>query len=90
MKKEQLIRIEEFVTSLENPILEENQQAVVLQSELSVIAGDNGTCSNDGALSCSGINKRCTNYGHVCDTSDNGKNCKNYDKIIDDPNKPIV
>ena len=74
---EQIKRIQGFVESLEKNVLNEEQQSLVLSSDLNSIGGDNkGICINEIESACSGKNENCTNR-NVCDLTTNTKKCSN-------------
>lgn len=78
MKNDQIARIEGFINSLEHNPMGEETQALVLQSELDLIGGDNsGNCTNSSLSACRGTNYGCKNYDGACGGSTNKKGCEN-------------
>lgn len=81
-KETQLSRITEYVKSLQHNQVGDDQQALILQSELTVIGGANSRCINEDNRSCNTRNPDCTNSGSYCGT--NNPRCNNI------PGKPGV
>lgn len=78
-------KINEFIASLVDASIPEEQQSFLLNStDNDAFGGDNSgnSCSNFTAA-CTGTNNNCTNYGRVCDKSLNTGDCKNVDNRFD-------
>ena len=76
----QINRIEEFISSIENGEIRDDSQSFVVNGDLSSIAGDNGwKCSNSTQDGCSGTNRKCTNNKGACGASTNRGRCSNSD-----------
>ena len=72
--------MKEFIASLVDASLPEEQQSFLLTSaDGHMLGGDNtkGTCVNDHSEGCTGTNEKCTNYGPECVDGDNTYLCLN-------------
>ena len=76
----QLERIDKFIMSLEgNGILNSENLSVILSSDLDLIGGDNGLCSNESIATCQ-TNLHCVNVD-FCLGADNS-DCANKNKTL--------
>ena len=76
-KQMKLTKIEQFVSTLVDPAMPADQQALVLGADLALLGGDNTqTCINHTAAACGSENRGCTNYGEACSEGSNYK-CTN-------------
>jgi hypothetical protein len=70
-------KIQDFVESLVDSSLPEEQQSVVLTSDLELVGGtDNTDCTNNSTACQNVSNEKCTNSGSNCKGSKNS-NCLN-------------
>ncbi len=90
--KNLLSRIDSFIDSLGQPGLSDQQEAVLLTTDLTNIGGKNYECINSGSDACNGTgddgNAKCTNLGN-CKGGDNS-GCKNFIKPNSDCNEPTL
>lgn len=87
----QINRIEEFISSIENGEIRDDSQSFVLNGELSSIAGDNGwKCPNSTPNGCSGTNRKCVNTQGACGASDNKGRCSNSDSTTTSPTSTCI
>lgn len=75
-------RIEKFVSGIVDATLPEEQQSLILNSDLdSMGCGTNSKCTNFSADGCKGTNSGCTNAKTCGDKSTNEK-CNNGVTVI--------
>lgn len=71
--KTKLSRIDDFVNSLGNSGLTENQESVLLTCDLDSIGGNNDKNCNNASSACETTNTGCTNRGDYCKVSNNSE-----------------
>lgn len=69
--------IREFAQGLLDKTLPIEEQSVICSSDVNLIGGDNGGCTNDGK-GCVGTNNKCLNTGSICSVATNW-GCTNKD-----------
>ena len=82
-------KINEFIASLVDASIPEEQQSFLLTSaDSDVQGGDNieGICINRNATGCAGTNHECTNFGNYCAAGKNTKLCDNREESGFDQN----
>ena len=82
MNQQQLSRIDNFIDSLGQQNMSDQQEAVLLTADIHNIGGKNDKCTNYTEKACTGTgenkNDGCTNYD-VCTSGDNS-GCSNRAK----------
>lgn len=64
-------KIEKFVSGIVDATLPEEQQSLILNSDLDSMGGDNSRCQNYASDACAGKNDRCSNAGSCGERSEN-------------------
>ena len=86
-------KINEFIASLVDASIPEEQQSFLLTStDGNIQGGDNieGTCVNHDASGCTGTNNKCTNYGGSCLKGKNTSECANHEDNRLDKNDACI
>ena len=78
MSKNQLEKIEEFISSIENEEIGEKTQSFVISKDLSSVGGAyNSRCENTSTSGCAGSNFNCENSRYSCSATSNHGQCSN-------------